>query len=69
MNYSGILRSINEEWAYDRAKANVEKYYSVVGVLEEVNATIEVFENKMKYFFKGVQSLYYRDLLRKFPIQ
>lgn len=47
------------------AKRNVDRYFPVVGVLEELNTTLEVLEEKIPYFFKGVQTLYYKDLLRK----
>lgn len=57
---------MNNKWAFEQAKSNVEKYYPVVGVLEEVNTTLEVFESKLPYFFKGIQKLYYRDLLRNY---
>ncbi|XP_017768852.1 PREDICTED: uronyl 2-sulfotransferase-like [Nicrophorus vespilloides] len=57
---------LNDDWALDQAKSNVERYYSVVGILEEVNATLQVFEKDVPFFFKGVQRLYYRDLLQPF---
>lgn len=47
------------------AKANVNRYYPVVGVLEELNATLAVLEKKLPYFFKGVQDMYHKQLLRK----
>lgn len=58
-------RLLNDEWALARAKANVEHYFPVVGVLEELNKTLELFEQKIPYFFKGAQTLYYKDILRK----
>ncbi|XP_028133601.1 heparan sulfate 2-O-sulfotransferase pipe-like isoform X1 [Diabrotica virgifera virgifera] len=54
---------LNNDWALQRAKQNVAKYYPVVGVLEELNATLEVFENTIPYFFKGVQKLYQKEFL------
>lgn len=56
---------LNNAWALSRAKSNVERYYKVVGVLEELNATLQVLEYKLPYFFKGVQDLYHRELLGK----
>ena len=35
------------------AKLNIEKYYPVVGVLEEFNTTMMVLEEKLPVFFNG----------------
>ena len=40
------------------AKANVERYYSVVGVLEKFNETLEVLENYVPAFFKDARKIY-----------
>lgn len=56
---------LNDPWALQAAKNNVERYYPVVGILEELNSTLEVLESNIPYFFKGVQKLYYKDLLGK----
>ncbi|RZC41909.1 uronyl 2-sulfotransferase [Asbolus verrucosus] len=55
----------NNQWAMQMAKINVEKYYPVVGVLEELNTTLEIFEHKVPYFFKGVQDLYKKNMIDK----
>ena len=60
-----LHRFLNDQWALEMAKANVDRYYPVVGVLEELNATLAVLEKKLPYFFKGVQDMYHRQLLRK----
>lgn len=52
---------MNDEWAYHEAKSNVERYYPVVGVLEELHKTLEVLEKKIPYFFKGVRKIYFKD--------
>ncbi|KAL0272168.1 UNVERIFIED_CONTAM: hypothetical protein PYX00_005247 [Menopon gallinae] len=54
---------LNDKWAFQRARENVEKYFPVVGVLEELNSTLAVFEAKIPMFFKGVQNMYYHELL------
>lgn len=59
----------NDKWALATAKSNVERYFPAVGVLEELNATLEVFENIIPYFFKGVQDIYFKDLFRKFILR
>ena len=46
------LRFNNKE-VLEAAKANVEKYYSVVGVTELWDETLEVLEHQLPFFFKG----------------
>ncbi|EFA10533.1 uronyl 2-sulfotransferase [Tribolium castaneum] len=57
---------LDNQWALQTAKNNVEKYYPVVGVLEELNATLEVLENEIPYFFKGVQGVYRKKMISRF---
>ncbi|KAJ8967668.1 hypothetical protein NQ314_002706 [Rhamnusium bicolor] len=64
-----ISRLLNNEWALQTAKNNVERYYPVVGVLEELNATLEILEHNIPYFFKGAQRVYHRDLLKIYKIK
>ncbi|XP_076309270.1 uronyl 2-sulfotransferase-like isoform X2 [Tachypleus tridentatus] len=49
---------LNNNAALQRAKMNVQRYYTVVGVLEEMNKTLEVLEGYIPHFFKGIFSLY-----------
>ena len=51
---------LGSNWALSRAKDNVERAYPVVGVLEELDTTLAVLEDKLPRFFKGVQELYNR---------
>ncbi|KAF5298050.1 hypothetical protein FQA39_LY11818 [Lamprigera yunnana] len=55
----------NSQWALQQAQANVNKYYSVVGVLEELNTTLLVLEVQLPYFFKKSSQLYFNHLLKK----
>nr|CAH7715120.1 unnamed protein product [Callosobruchus chinensis] len=57
------FRELNNDWALQTAKSNVEKYYTVVGVLEKLNDTMDVMERKIPYFFKGAKKLYDQELL------
>ncbi|KAJ8917617.1 hypothetical protein NQ315_000100 [Exocentrus adspersus] len=57
---------LNNEWALQNAKSNVERYYPVVGVLEELNTTLEILEDKIPYFFKGAQEVYKESVLQIF---
>lgn len=58
-----FYRVLNDRWALERAKSNVERYFSVVGILEELNSTLAVLERQLPYFFTGVKDLYYKKLL------
>ena len=40
------------------AKENVEKHYAVVGVLEELDLTLEVLAHYVPKFFRGVTNFY-----------
>lgn len=40
-----------------KAMENVEKYYAVVGVLEEMDKSLTVFEEYIPRYFKGIKSL------------
>lgn len=59
---------MNNKWALTKAKNTIEKSYSVVGVLDELNATLAVLESKVAYFFKGAQTIYKNDILSKYSI-
>lgn len=51
----------NSVEAMQRAKANVERYYAVVGVLEEMNKTLAVLENYIPRFFEGATEIYHEE--------
>ena len=53
-----FCKSFNSQRVLERAKANVEKYYDVVGVLEEFNKTLSVMENFMPQYFRGASEAY-----------
>jgi hypothetical protein len=59
------FRELNNQKALERAKANVERYFPVVGILEELNVTLAVLENRLPYFFRGLQKIYFQDLMGK----
>ncbi len=54
-----ICRLFNNPGALQLAKANVEKYYKVVGITEKTNETLAVLEDQMPEYFKGAQKLYH----------
>ena len=45
-------------WALNRAKTNVIEKYLVVGLLEEYEDTLRVFERLLPRHFHGVVDLY-----------
>ena len=53
---------VGSKKALARAKANVEEAYPVVGVLEQLDATLTVLEARLPQFFRGAPDLYFRQL-------
>jgi len=53
--------AFNSEVAMQKAKQNVEKYYAVVGVLEEMNKTLAVLEAYIPRFFTGAAEIYHEE--------
>lgn len=49
----------NSKAAIAKAKENVEKYYAVVGVLEDLNKTLTVLEHFVPRFFAGAVKTYW----------
>ncbi|KAL3268315.1 hypothetical protein HHI36_007433 [Cryptolaemus montrouzieri] len=62
-----ICRTGNSEGALQMAKNNVEKFYPVVGILEELNKTLVNLENRIPYFFKGALEIYEKKLSVDLP--
>ncbi|CAG9761177.1 unnamed protein product [Ceutorhynchus assimilis] len=54
---------LNNNWALGIAKENVEKYYQVVGVLEELNKTLDVLAAHIPQFFSDAKTVYQENLL------
>ncbi|XP_053606260.1 heparan sulfate 2-O-sulfotransferase pipe [Plodia interpunctella] len=52
----------NTEEALQRAKRVVEQDYAVVGVLEDMNATLLALEKYIPRFFRGATQLYWEEL-------
>lgn len=48
----------NGEKVVQKAKGNVDRYYSVVGLLEEMDITIQVFEKYLPRYFAGASRIY-----------
>lgn len=52
----------NTKGALERAKYAVETQYAVVGVLEDLNTTLAVFEKYIPRFFAGATEIYYNEI-------
>ncbi|XP_077996011.1 uronyl 2-sulfotransferase-like [Glandiceps talaboti] len=46
------------QWALDRAMENVEKYFSVIGLSEEYEDTLKLYEATLPEIFKGALEIY-----------
>jgi len=53
---------LQSKWALETAKANIEQWYPVVGILEDLQMTLFVSENKLPLYFKGASRIYYKEL-------
>lgn len=49
---------VQATWALERAKENIERSYTVVGVLEDMNATLSLLEKTLPRFFAGAQKVF-----------
>ena len=56
-----VCRLFNNPEALQIAKANIEKYYPVVGITENMNMTLQVLEHKMPEYFLGATEMYNAD--------
>ncbi|KAG0715367.1 Heparan sulfate 2-O-sulfotransferase pipe [Chionoecetes opilio] len=61
--HQDFCRELNNEAALNVAKRQVDAWYPVVGVLEEVNATLAVLQHHLPHYFAGVLDLYHNELL------
>ncbi|XP_032679897.1 uronyl 2-sulfotransferase-like [Odontomachus brunneus] len=48
----------NNTWALARAKANVVRWYPVVGILDYMEESLDAFALEFPYFFKGAARIY-----------
>ncbi|XP_017788708.1 PREDICTED: heparan sulfate 2-O-sulfotransferase 1-like [Habropoda laboriosa] len=56
---------VNSKWALERAKTNIIEWYPVVGVLDCLEQSIDLFERKFPYFFRGAKQIYQKIQLKK----
>ncbi|XP_063590489.1 uronyl 2-sulfotransferase-like [Penaeus indicus] len=63
--HEDYCRELNNIAALNTAKSHVERWYPVVGILEDLNATLAVLQDRLPGYFEGVLDLYYNQLLGK----
>ncbi|GLG99530.1 Heparin sulfate O-sulfotransferase [Gryllus bimaculatus] len=65
--HSDSCTPFNTIGALQLAKRAVEQHYAVVGVLEDLNTTLTVFEHYVPRFFQGASEVYWevKDLVRR----
>ena len=56
-----ICQKFNNKEAFIIAKSNVDKYYSVVGITENMQETLTVMEARLPRFFDGAYETYFND--------
>ncbi|XP_047476009.1 heparan sulfate 2-O-sulfotransferase pipe-like [Penaeus chinensis] len=61
--HENYCRELNNIAALNTAKSHVERWYPVVGILEDLNATLAVLQDRLPGYFEGVLDLYYNQLL------
>ncbi len=60
--YSQDCSTTGSKTALKQAKANIDEWYPVVGVLEDLNSTFLALEFILPKFFWGIRDTYYKDL-------
>ena len=53
-----VCAKFNSKEALERAKANVAAHYTVVGVTEMWDESLQVMEELLPFFFKGARQMY-----------
>ena len=56
-----VCFKFNNFEALEKAKSNVEKFYPVVGITEDMSQTIKVLEAKMPEMFAGASNEYFNN--------
>ena len=56
-----ICNKFNNPLALQLAKSNVEKYYPVIGIVENMNKTLAVLEHFWPEYFKGAVNAYFNE--------
>lgn len=58
MLYMLLSRERNNTWALERAKANVIRWYPVVGILDYMEESLNALAVEFPYFFNGAINVY-----------
>lgn len=57
-----FCRPFNTQRALEKSKRVVENDYAVVGILEDLNTTLTVFEKYIPRFFAGAREIYFNEI-------
>ncbi|XP_057335865.1 uronyl 2-sulfotransferase-like [Microplitis mediator] len=57
--------AVKNRWSLENAKKNVMQWYSVIGILENMEETLNVLTKKFHYFFNGASDIY----IKKFRLK
>ncbi|XP_041478243.1 uronyl 2-sulfotransferase-like isoform X2 [Lytechinus variegatus] len=52
------------KWALDQAKSNIDKYYTYIGITEDYEASLKVFEHVLPDLYNGTTKVY-KSLLQE----
>ncbi|XP_064486551.1 uronyl 2-sulfotransferase-like [Ornithodoros turicata] len=56
---------IQNTWALQKAKENIDQHYTVVGVLEELNSSLALLEERLPQFFRGARHVFREQRLHQ----
>lgn len=53
---------VGSKWALNRAKANIDRWFPVVAVLERMTQSLRVLQHFLPKFFSGAPRVYSQEL-------
>ncbi|XP_063964795.1 uronyl 2-sulfotransferase-like [Lytechinus pictus] len=60
ITFCGFNRRCQEDraWALEQAKLNIDKYYTYIGITEDYEASLRIFEHLLPDIYTGMTELY-----------
>lgn len=56
---------VQNSWALERARQNIERHFTVVGVLEDLDIALTLLEKRVPVFFRGATAIYHKEGLHE----